>query len=124
MVFDDRLRRVFRVLEAVELALGNAERLNEFNPTVWRVDRFKCWIFEECKSNNVGLIIEPDGAVRGNPVVLPKPFARLKNIPSEILKEIADPDRVFGWRQFACQSKCHFKTESTVITADRFFVVV
>ena len=57
-------------------------------------------------------------------MVLFKTPAALENVSSKVLKEITHPDWLFGRRQFASQSKSHFKSESAVFAANNILVVV
>jgi len=96
--FNYRLRSLPCVLQGVKFALGDAECLNELDATVGRIDGFECWVVEECKANDLGVIVGTDGAVSGNPMVLFEPFAAFKHVSSQVLQEIADLNRLFGRR--------------------------
>ena len=63
-------------------------------------------------------------AIRRNPMILLKPLAAFKNIASQVLEHIANPNRLFSWGQSASEPKSHLKTESTEIFTHRLFVVV
>ena len=63
MLFDDRLRRVLRVLKTVEFRLSEAKRLNELHSSMWGIDWLQSWIIEECEPDDVGIVSGADGTV-------------------------------------------------------------
>ena len=124
VVLDNILCRLLGVLECSKFGLGNAKGLNELDTTMGRIDRFECWVVEKGEANNIRFAAAANGAVGRDPVVLFKPSAARKDVPSEILQHIAHPDWLLSRRQLARQPKGHLKPEAAMLLADGFLIVI
>src|SRR5262249_8729941 len=85
---DHLLARRGLVLDSLQLAGGNPERLHELDPAVRRVNGGERRVQQERQPDEIGRVVGPDRPVGRYPVVLLEPTAGLEDIAGEVVEQV------------------------------------